>query len=368
MGSDNPFAAALTSISLQGGDASVPSASSLPRERRSAPDGDGDNVGIGAGGGGLASAASNFLTRPFGKAVGGLGAWTTSGRGDARGADATEQRKLALHHDDYLDDGILGEGLAGYEYERGGDVSARAHHRGDDAGNDVSARESELDRREARIRVREEILEASMARLKRKNWPPCRPILYHDINAEVPAVNRAMVRTAYVAWLLTAAGYLLNCFTLTLMFFGGAGARAGDWFGAVVLMLCGVPVSWWAWYRGLYNVSQRTQPGFFTAAAYGRFFVHLGFHLLVAAWMIAGLPVVGGMCAGVFAVIGRFTARTGFSTFLGFLALANVAVWSAVMALSLSVASGALGRFKDGGGVAELRRGRDAMAGAVAAV
>jgi hypothetical protein len=25
-----------------------------------------------------------------------------------------------------------------------------------------------------------------MARVKRKNWPPCKPILYHDINAEVP--------------------------------------------------------------------------------------------------------------------------------------------------------------------------------------
>mmetsp|Transcript_43777 Transcript_43777/g.70350 ORF Transcript_43777/g.70350 Transcript_43777/m.70350 type:complete len:165 (+) Transcript_43777:316-810(+) len=146
------------------------------------------------------------------------------------------------------------------------------------------------------------------------------------------------------------------------MFFGGAGAGASDWFMATVFMLSGVPLSWWAWYRGLYSVSQKTQPGFFLTAAYGRFFFNFGFHILMAAWMIAGLPAVGDMCAGIFTVFGRLTAGTGFSTFLGFCALINVAVWSTVLALSLWVGGAALNRFSDGGGVAELRRGRDAAA------
>lgn len=85
---------------------------------------------------------------------------------------------------------------------------------------------------------------------------------------------------------------MFNFFIITLMFFGGAGAGVGDWFMAAVFMLSGVPLSWWAWYRGLYAVSQRTQPGFFLTAAYGRFFVNFGFHLLMSVWMIAGLPVV----------------------------------------------------------------------------
>lgn len=68
------------------------------------------------------------------------------------------------------------------------------------------------------------------------------------------------------------------------------------------------------------------------------------------------------MCAGIFTVIGRFTAGTGFSTFLGFCALCNAALWSVVLALSLWVGGAALGRFREGGGVAELRRGRDAAA------
>lgn len=50
------------------------------------------------------------------------------------------------------------------------------------------------------------------------------------------AVNRGMVRAAYTAWLLTAAGYLLNFFTITLMFFGASGAGLGDWFMAAVFM------------------------------------------------------------------------------------------------------------------------------------
>jgi hypothetical protein len=34
------------------------------------------------------------------------------------------------------------------------------------------------------------LLESQVTHVKRKNWPACRPVLYHDINAEVPACNR----------------------------------------------------------------------------------------------------------------------------------------------------------------------------------
>lgn len=357
IGSDNPFAAALTSISLQEGSSQVPSVSATPNEGSTASTAD-----PAAGGGGGSSSIASKLTGSFGKMVDGLGAWA-SGAGD--NDDATAKKQQPNHYP--FEDGILGEGLA----RMNGGSMGRLYRHGDavaQAEASASARERELERREARIRVKEEILEANLARIKRKNWPPCKPILYHDINAEVPAVNRGMVRAAYTAWLLTATGYVFNFFIVTLMFFGGAGVGLGDWFMAAVFMLSGVPLSWWAWYRGLYSVSQRTQPGFFLTAAYGRFFMNFGFHVLMTAWMIAGLPLVGDMCAGVFTVIGRFTAGTGFSTFLGFCALVNVALWSTVMALSLWVGGAALGRFREGGGVAELRRGRDAAAVAAASI
>ena len=65
-------------------------------------------------------------------------------------------------------------------------------------------------------------------------------------------------------------------------------------------------------------------------------------------------------------MIGRFAAGSGFSMFLGTVALVNVALWSGVMALSLWVGGAALSRFREGGGVSELRRGRDVASAALA--
>ena len=61
-------------------------------------------------------------------------------------------------------------------------------------------------------------------------------------------------------------------------------------------------------------------------------------------------------------MIGRFAADTGFSLFLGTIGLVNVTLWATVLSLSLWVGGAALSRFREGGGVAELRRGRDAAA------
>ena len=286
IGPDNPFAAALTSISLNGG-GNVPSVSSTsPKASKDAGSGANAVATTTTGGGSIASKLSVFVDSVSSRRSG----------ASAEHEDYSYFRQQQKRPEHPFEDGILGEGLT--EHEAGG---TRLLHPGDamsQAEASASARERDLERREARIRQQEELLESQMARLKRKNWPPFKPILYHDINAEIPPINRSMVRVAYVAWLLTATGYVTNWFLLTLMFFGASGAGFSDWFFASVFMLSGVPLSFWAWYLGLYAVSQNVdRPGFFLTAAYARFFINFGFHLLMAAWMIMGLPVVGTGCA-----------------------------------------------------------------------
>lgn len=53
--------------------------------------------------------------------------------------------------------------------------------------------------------------------------------------------------------------------------------------------------------------------------------------------MVLALPMVGGMCAGLFKMIGRFTADSAWDDVLGFFSLANVVVWFLVACASMNV-------------------------------
>ena len=113
------------------------------------------------------------------------------------------------------------------------------------------------------------------------------PLYYHSIEDEIPAPNQRMVRLGYVAWILAATGYLLNFLVLSVAFFGKGGkTNASTWFFALLTGAVGLPASWQFWYQALYRAAQ-TPAGLI---AYGRFFVHMSFHLLFCIWMVLALP------------------------------------------------------------------------------
>ena len=56
----------------------------------------------------------------------------------------------------------------------------------------------------------------------------------------------------------------------------------------------------------------------------------MSFHLLACLWFVLGLPKVGDWAAGVFRMIGWFSLGTSKGTALGFLAIANIAIWASV--------------------------------------
>jgi len=49
-----------------------------------------------------------------------------------------------------------------------------------------------------------------------KNWPPCSPILYHDIDAEIPVDLQSTVRRAYQAYLVVPLPYCSGLVQLIL--------------------------------------------------------------------------------------------------------------------------------------------------------
>ena len=150
---------------------------------------------------------------------------------------------------------------------------------------------------------------------------------YHDIEGEIPGPNQRMVRLGYAAWILAATGYCLNFLVLSVAFFGkGGSTTVATWFFALLVGAVGLPGSWAFWYQALYRAAQ-TPAGLI---AYGRFFIHMSFHILFCVWMVLSLPKVGEWSAGIFRMIGWFAAGSPKGTALGFLSIANIAVWGTV--------------------------------------
>ena len=74
--------------------------------------------------------------------------------------------------------------------------------------------------------------------------------------------------------------------------------------------------------------------------------------------MLASIPVVGTMCAGVITTMRIFANADGvWDEFVGFLSFLNVLVWAAVGFSSLYVGGCAMTRFHAGGGPPDVRRG-----------
>ena len=161
---------------------------------------------------------------------------------------------------------------------------------------------------------------------------------YHSIDDEVPGPNQRMVRLGYAAWILVATGYCLNFLVLSVAFFGkGGSTTVATWFFALLVSAAGLPGSWTFWYQALYRAAQ-TPAGL---VAYARFFIHMSFHILFCLWMVLSLPKVGDWSAGVFRMIGWFAAGSPKGTALGFLSIANIAVWGSVRCLSRACGSSA---------------------------
>ncbi|KAJ3192576.1 Secretory carrier-associated membrane protein 5 [Irineochytrium annulatum] len=177
-------------------------------------------------------------------------------------------------------------------------------------GGGYSQREADLEKREAELRNREARLnerENAMGDYKPPNWPPCRPIVYHDIENDIPDSGKWLVKRLYYAFFLSSAAYFMNFVAAFALLVVKAESAGGNFGLALVIFLVGTPVSFTFWCLlkdvNIAGVKHDRSIQFFL------FFFNYGFHLAVSALLAVGIPGWGG--AGVIYTLSEIGDQIG---------------------------------------------------------
>ncbi|GAA6063289.1 hypothetical protein JCM10212_004671 [Sporobolomyces blumeae] len=185
---------------------------------------------------------------------------------------------------------------------------------------DVQARLDELQRREQELAARERNLTAKQEHIRkhgRNNWPPGPwPLIYHDIEEEIPEQHRATVLTLYRIWMFLIVTLLVNLVAAILLLVSGATNGGADLGSAIMYVPVIGALSFVLWYRPVYNAYAKEYAFF-----YYMYFLFAGFHLAFCTYMFIGIPSSGS--GGLINLISRFA--TGSIVSGVFCVLATVA-------------------------------------------
>ncbi|GAA6037097.1 hypothetical protein JCM8097_008730 [Rhodosporidiobolus ruineniae] len=170
-------------------------------------------------------------------------------------------------------------------------------------GPDVQARLDDLQRRERELQAREQALTQRAEHIRkhgRNNWPPGPfPLLFHDIDQEIPEPHRPTVLTLYRVWMFLVLTLVVNLVGGVLLLVSGASNGGAD-LGAAIMYLPVIAVlNFLLVYRPVYNAYAKEYSFF-----YYIFFLFGGFHVAFCAYMFVGIPSSGS--AGLINLISRF--------------------------------------------------------------
>lgn len=93
-----------------------------------------------------------------------------------------------------------------------------------------------------------------------------------------------------LAWCCTAVGYFTNWLVITLLFGHGRHKSFMDWMLAGFILLAGIPISWSAWCKPLYD-AQATADVSQSRKSFLIFCCNASVALLWALWIIISPPV-----------------------------------------------------------------------------
>ncbi|PWZ00169.1 scamp-domain-containing protein [Testicularia cyperi] len=195
------------------------------------------------------------------------------------------------------------------------------------AADDVPSRSDanrmeELRRREEDIARRERELEARAAHIQkhgRNNWPFFYPLIYHDIEAEIPPDNQLIVQHLYKLWLLLVLSLIVNMIACIFLLLQGAYDGGKDMISGVVYLPVITVASFVLWYRPIYNGLMKNNALFFYI-----YFIFCGFHIAFSLYMVIGIPSTGS--AGLINTIQSYSEGKLVAAILGTVATVGLAL------------------------------------------
>ncbi|XP_011074780.1 secretory carrier-associated membrane protein 4 [Sesamum indicum] len=162
--------------------------------------------------------------------------------------------------------------------------------------------ESDLNRREREIKRREDAVARAGVPVDDKNWPPCFPIIHHDIANEIPVPAQRLQYLAFASWLGILLCLVFNVIAITVCWIRGGGVKI--FFLAIIYALLGCPLSYVLWYRPLYR-AMRTD----SALKFSWFFMFYLLHIAFCIFAAIAPPIIfhGKSLTGILAAIDVFS-------------------------------------------------------------
>ncbi|KAL8278455.1 hypothetical protein RQP46_009145 [Phenoliferia psychrophenolica] len=169
--------------------------------------------------------------------------------------------------------------------------------------NEMATRIDDLARREQELQAREAALVAKQEHIRkhgRNNWPPGPfPLIFHDIDMEIPEQHRPTVLTLYRIWMFLIIVLTVNLVSAVFLLISGANNGGAD-LGAAIMYLPVIGIlSFFTWYQPVYKAYQT---GY--AVFYYIFFLFAGFHIAFCTYAFIGIPSSGS--SGLINLISRF--------------------------------------------------------------
>jgi hypothetical protein len=166
---------------------------------------------------------------------------------------------------------------------------------------ELNRKREDIERREKELLTKEKSLSSSQE--KKKNWPKCRPFLFHDISEDIPSELQSLVRRAYFGWFVIAATFLWNIICiLSVLVVIGSGQAIGSFFLAIVFAIFSIPVSFLI-YRLLYNAAKKS-----SSTYYVLYFIVIWIEIVI--FIILAIGIDGGGAGGFFTMLEAFDANS----------------------------------------------------------
>ncbi|GAA5978021.1 hypothetical protein JCM21900_005574 [Sporobolomyces salmonicolor] len=175
-------------------------------------------------------------------------------------------------------------------------------------GGDVQQRLDDLARREQELAARESALHQKQEHIRkhgRNNWPPGPwPLIFHDIEQEIPEQHRATVLTLYRVWMFLILTLIVNLVAAILLLVSGASNGGAD-LGAAIMYVPTAPST---------TPMPRNTPSSTTTSGLtvsfpvrpDLYFCFAAFHIAFCCYMFIGIPSSGS--GGLINLISRFAS------------------------------------------------------------